>query len=225
MNFALSLRPLRPSPLPIPLPEKLILLVGPIFLAALAAAKAAGAIEMSGGELVIVAVRVVVPLIILRFWLVGGIIAMILDMLDVVLIEMVGLGGFGGHYAETDKLLDSYYYVLELLVALRWSNRWLRWPAVILFVQRIIGAVVFEVLHAHAVLFIFPNLFENWWLYCVVVMKWFPAITPRNAKTTFLPLALLLIPKMAQEYLLHVSEAHPWDWTKHNVLEPLGVQL
>jgi hypothetical protein len=206
-------------------PEKLILGAVPIVLAGLAAGKASGAVPITGGELIVIAVRMVVPLLILRYWLAGGVVAMLLDMADVIVVDAIGLGGFGDHYAETDKLLDSYYYVLELAVAWRWAGPWLRIPAIVLFVHRLIGAVLFELLHAHVVLFIFPNLFENWWLYCAVVMKWFPGITPRNAKTTFIPLALLLIPKMGQEYLLHVSEAHPWDWTKQHVLEPVGINM
>jgi hypothetical protein len=30
---------------------------------------------------------------------------------------------------------------------------------------------------------------------------------------------MLLVPKMAQEYLLHYAEAEPWDWIKKNVLQ------
>ena len=73
-------------------------------------------------------------------------------------------------------------------------------------------------------LFLFPNLFENWWLYCVVVLKWFPSLVPHSWKGTVIPLVLLLIPKMGQEYLLHVTEAKPWNWTKENILDPVGLR-
>ena len=202
-----------------------ILVIVPAIWVGLFLAKTLGGLPVSGGELIVIAVRLVLPLIILRYWLVGGIIAMLIDAGDVILIDLLGLGGFGNHYAETDKLLDSYYYVLELVVALRWANPWMRIPTALLFVHRLIGAVIFEFTGAHVVLFIFPNLFENWWLYCVVVMKWFPSIIPGSWKSTLIPLALLLIPKMAQEYLLHYAEAHPWDWTKHHILSPIGIDL
>ena len=51
-----------------------------------------------------------------------------------------------------------------------------------------------------------------------LVGRFFPDIEPRSWKSTFVPLVLLLIPKMAQEYLLHYAEAQPWDWTKRNIL-------
>ncbi len=173
---------------------------------------------MSEGELIVIGLRLVVPLLILRSPLAGGIAAMVLDALDVVLIEAIGLGGFGGHYPELDKALDSYYLSLEVIVALRWDSPYARLPAVALFAYRGVGVVLFEVTHARVMLFIFPNLFENWWLYCAVVARFWPGLYPRTTRTVAVPLVLLLIPKMAQEYLLHYAEAQPWDWIKTHIL-------
>ena len=88
---------------------------------------------MSEGELIVIGLRLVIPLLILRWPLFGGVTAMILDALDVVLIEAIGLGGFGGHYSELDKLLDSYYLTLELIVACRWTSPYARIPAIVLY--------------------------------------------------------------------------------------------
>lgn len=206
-------------------PEAVVCAVVALFVISLAVGKVAGLIGISTGELIVVSIRLLLPLLILRYWLLGGIVAMAADALDVVTIELVGLGGFGNHYEQTDKLLDSYYYGLELIVAWRWGNPWVRLPAVVLFGYRIVGAVLFEVLDVRALLIVFPNLFENWWLYCVVVMKWFPNLVPRTWRSTLIPLTLLLIPKLAQEYLLHVMEAEPWDWMKRNILQPIGVDV
>jgi len=189
----------------------------------LALARAAGLLGISTGELIVIAIRLFVPLLILRYWLVGGIVAMLADAFDVIIIELVGMGGFGNHYEQTDKLLDSYYYCLELTVALKWMSPWVRLPALMLFGYRLVGAVLFEVLDVRALLIVFPNLFEHWWIYCVVVMKWFPSLVPRGWRSTLIPLVLLLIPKMAQEYLLHVIEAEPWDWMKRTILGPIGI--
>lgn len=174
---------------------------------------------MSQGELIIIALRLVVPLLILRWNLAGGVIAMLLDGADVILIEVIGRGGFGNHYAELDKILDSYYYSLELFVALRWRSPWARTPTIALFIYRAIGVVLFETTQRRIFLFFFPNLFENWWLYVVVVRQFWPRLYPCSIKTTAIPLALLLIPKMGQEYLLHYTEAKPWNWFKENVLK------
>src|SRR6266508_2425776 len=91
---------------------------------------------MNTGELIIIGLRLGVPLLILRYPLAGGLAAMALDGLDVVLIEFIPGGSFGGHYHTLDKLLDSYYLSLELIVALRWKNPYARWPAIALFAYR-----------------------------------------------------------------------------------------
>ncbi len=181
--------------------------------------KATEAISLSTGAIIVISVRLIGPLLIFRYWLAGGILAMVLDTADVMLIDALGMGGFDGNYAEIDKISDSYYYVIEFIVALRWRHAWMTIPAVILFVYRIIGAVLFEITHDHVMLFFFPNMFENWWLYCVVVMKWFPRHIPHDWRSMAVPMLILLVPKMAQEYLLHFAEAHPWTWTKENILK------
>ena len=85
--------------------------------------------------------------------------------------------------------------------------------------------VCFEASDLRIFLFIFPNMFENWWLYCAIVMKWFPRIVPHNARTLAIPMLALLVPKMAQEYLLHFAEAKPYEWTQRNVLEKIGINF
>jgi hypothetical protein len=170
------------------------------------------------GALIIIAIRLVVPLSIFRWPLAGGIASMLVDAFDVVLIELIGLGGFNDSYHTTDKLLDTWYLSIEWLVAWRWENPFAKWIAVALFPYRVIGVVLFELTEERIMLFIFPNLFENWWLYCLISARYFQRIEPRTWFSSSVALVALLIPKMAQEYLLHYQEAQPWDWIKRNIL-------
>lgn len=172
---------------------------------------------MNEGQLFVIALRIVIPLMILRWPLAGGLVAMVLDAVDVVIIELVG-GSFGGHYSQLDKALDYYYLTLELWVALQWVSAWARWPAVALYVWRGIGVIAFELSDVRPLLLVFPNMFENWWLYCVAVARFWPEAYPRSWKTLSVPFVLLLIPKMGQEYMLHYAQWQPWDWTKHHIL-------
>jgi hypothetical protein len=173
---------------------------------------------MSAGIAIILAIRLLVPLTIIRWPLAGGLLAVLVDTLDVVIIELMGLGGFGPHYQTLDKAQDLYYLGIEFLVAARWDNRWAKWPALVLYPYRLIGAIAFEITHVRVLLFIFPNLFENWWLYCVIVARFAPRYGPSSLESTAIPLLLLLVPKMGQEYMLHFAEVQPWDWIKRNVL-------
>lgn len=178
---------------------------------------------MELGAILVIALRIVVPLIILRYWFWGGVVAMLLDAADVILVDLTivaGLGddGFGGYYHQTDKLLDMYYLAIEMFVAWRWDNPWAKWTAAALFAFRIVGVAAFEVTQARIALFIFPNMFENWWLYCAFVFQYREQWSPRSWTTTLVPLGILLVPKMGQEWLLHYSEAQPWSWTKEHIL-------
>lgn len=141
--------------------------------------------------------------------------ALLLDAVGVIIVDALGSRVlWDQRYAEIDKALDAYYLALEALVAWRWSNPWMRWPALLLFADRFVGAVAFELTHARLLLFQFPNLFENWWLYCVVVGRFWPRLTPALGAHRAVPLLLLAVPKFAQEYALHIVQVHPWMWAR-----------
>lgn len=169
---------------------------------------------MTEGQIIVIALRVIVPLLILWRPLPGSIIALALDALDVVIVEFFGPGGMGDNYHNIDKLLDTYYFTLQAWVALGWTERLPRITALVLFVYRLIGVVVFEVTGWRAAMFIFPNLFENWFLFVLIRNHYFPTLRLDSWKRIGLWLGILYIPKAIQEYLLHVAEAKPWAWMK-----------
>ena len=74
---------------------------------------------MTTETLLIVALRLILPLTILRWPLAGGILALAADALDVVFASLVDLGGVTS-YHSLDKYLDTYYLGLEAIVAQRW---------------------------------------------------------------------------------------------------------
>jgi hypothetical protein len=169
---------------------------------------------MTTGQLIVIGLRLVVPLLILKKPLAGGVIAMLLDALDVVIVEFFGPGGMGDHYHTIDKLLDIYYLSLAAWVSWNWTEQIPRLIAVGLFAYRVVGVAAFEVTGWRPLLFIFPNLFENWFLFVLIVWKWFPGVKLDTWKRCLTWLAILYIPKLAQEYLLHVAQAQPWSWIK-----------
>ncbi len=177
-------------------------------------------------QLIVVALRLVVPLTILRWPLAGGLISMVLDGLDVVLVDALGRAfgeptEFGPIYAQLDKLLDTWYLTLELIVTRRWDEQLLRRTALALYVWRLIGAILFELTDLHPILVVFPNLFENFYLYILIMWRVAPKLVPRTFPQLLLVLAVLYVPKAIQEWLLHWEEAHPWQWLRDNVIRPI----
>ena len=171
---------------------------------------------MSAGQAIVIAIRLLVPLSIFRWPLAGAVASMLVDALDVILIELIGLGGFS-HYAALDKGLDIYYLSFEAYVSLGWEPL-AKWTALSLFAYRAIGFVAFEATQVRALLLVFPNVFENFYLVYLVlrrfVLSW--QLTPRGLAVL---LVLVTVPKLGQEYLLHYAEAQPWDWIKRNILQ------
>lgn len=178
---------------------------------------------MTVSRAIVIVLRLVLPVSIFRWPVAGAIISMALDGVDVILVDILAkllgeTGGFGSIYQPMDKWLDIYYLSFEVIVSWRWSNPLLRYTSISLFVYRFIGLVLFFITDARIMFFIFPNLFENFFLYYVITAKYFPKRLASTPKQVIIVLALLYIPKFGQEYLLHFTEAKPWTWFKATVL-------
>ena len=172
---------------------------------------------------IVIGLRLVLPLTILRWPLAGGTFALVLDALDVVLVDaLAGLLGeppeFGPHYAQIDKWLDTWYLTLELVVSRRWAEPIPRGTAALLYVWRLAGVIAFEMTAYRPLLVVFPNLFENFYLYVLIVRRWFPKLLPRTVVHAVIVLAVLMIPKAVQEWALHWEQLHPWQWVRENVI-------
>jgi hypothetical protein len=151
------------------------------------------------GVVIVVAVRLAVPLLIFRSPLLGGVLALVADTADLVVFNVFG---FPDDYQRLDKALDLYYLTIELVVAGRFAPL----PRAVargLYAWRLAGAVLFEVTGARWVLLVFPNLFEPWWLFVVAMTRFRPAYELTRRRTA-LWLLVLLAPKLAHEYVLHV---------------------
>jgi hypothetical protein len=171
---------------------------------------------------IVIAFRLVIPLSILRWPLAGGIACLLIDAFDVVLVDALAsaLGQpleFGPFYAQLDKWLDTYYLAFEAVVARRWPETALRRATLFLFVWRLIGVLLFEATAYRPLLLAFPNLFENVFLYTLIVRRVAPQLVPRNVRQTLLVLVVLLIPKLVQEWVLHWEEMHPWQWLRQTL--------
>jgi hypothetical protein len=176
--------------------------------------------------LIVIALRLAIPLTILRWPLAGGLLSMLVDAVDVVLVDAIAgvlgqPGEFGPLYAQIDKWLDLYYLSLELVIVRRWTEALPRSAATYLWVWRLAGVIAFEVTAYRPLLLIFPNLFENLYLYILIVRRWFPRLMPKTMIQMLVVLGALLVPKMVQEYVLHWEELHPWQWLRDQVISPV----
>jgi hypothetical protein len=149
--------------------------------------------------LIIAAIRVAGSLPVLRWALVGGILAILVDAADLVLRDALDLGGVGD-YQSLDKWLDQVYMATFLVVALRWDGL-ARSIAVALFAYRLVGFVLFELTGERIVLLLFPNVFEFWFL--LVAAAGAARIGGWSTARIAAALVVLTALKLAQEWALH----------------------
>jgi hypothetical protein len=168
---------------------------------------------------IVIGIRVLIPLTILR-WPIGGVLAsLIVDALDVVLVDALARAfgeplEFGAFYSQIDKWLDTWYLGLAAFMAWRWPEPMLRWAALALFAWRLVGVILFEATASRELLLVFPNLFENFYLFVAIVRRFVPRFLPRTWVQLGLVLVLLWIPKIVQEWVLHWEQLHPWQWLR-----------
>jgi hypothetical protein len=150
--------------------------------------------------LIIAVVRVAGSLPVLRWPLAGGLLAIAVDLSDLFLQHYLDLGGLGD-YQLFDKLADQVYLALFLIVALRWSGVERR-VAVALYAWRMAGFVLFSITGERALLLVFPNVFEPWFL--LVALLHHRAVPVRwTGRRLALALAIVGAIKEVQEWALH----------------------
>ena len=158
----------------------------------------------------VVVLRVTFSLLILRFPLIGGLLAIVLDFFDLNLLAYFNHGDLHA-YQQLDKMLDLLYLSLEAYVALSWKNAVARYTAFLLFMYRLIGVAIFTAINREWYLIYFPNVFEFFYLTYLLQKQFLKKDYLEHVRVVIIVVLVLLIPKEIHEYLLHVNTYHPWS--------------
>src|SRR3954451_1920045 len=157
---------------------------------------------------VIVLARLFVPLLIPRVPLMI-VVALVLDAVDGSLLDAFTSVDVGPHgpYQSFDKALDIYYLSIAYLAMLR---NWSSVPALrigrFLFYYRLVGGLAFELTGARAMLLLFPNTFEFYFIvYEAIRLRWDPARWSRRF-WLYTAAGLWIFVKLPQEYWIHIAQ-------------------
>lgn len=180
---------------------------------------------MTTAAIVVLAVRILFPLTIFRWRIGGSIGSMLLDGVDVILVDALASvfgedPGLGDHYQSFDKWLDMYYLTIEAFIAIRFSNLLVRNTSIGLYCFRLVGIVAFAITGEkyRKLIFFFPNLFENFFLFAILAERFSPKLLPKNILQLVVVLILLYVPKFFQEWILHYKQLTPWNWFRESIL-------
>ena len=155
---------------------------------------------MSIEEVIILGARFIGSLPVLRWAFAGALIAILVDFSDLFMMNLIDLGGVRD-YQSFDKLADIFYISSFMLVALRWPSMQ-RNVALVLFVFRIAGIGVFELIGWRGVLLFFPNVFDFWFVLVAGLTRFKPSYQMSSRRLVFWLVALFVL-KVIQEYILH----------------------
>ena len=150
--------------------------------------------------LVVAAFRIAGSLPALRWPLAGGLLALVVDLTDLLLRDVLDLGGIPD-YQSLDKWLDQVYMGCFLVVALRWHGVE-RTIAIVLYAFRLVGFVAFELTGDRNLLLFFPNVFELWFLAVAAVHRFRPGFEWSGARLAVVLGAATTV-KLLQEWALH----------------------
>jgi hypothetical protein len=167
----------------------------------------------------VVALRLLIPLGIPKYPLPFIVAALVLDGVDQTIFQAVDATSVLDNYQSYDKALDVYYLTIAYVSTLRnWLDPFHQGVGRFLFYYRLVGTLAFELTGARALLLVFPNTFEYFFIFYESVRLFW---NPRRMSHRFVvgaAAAIWIGFKLPQEYWIHIAEldvteqqaAHPW---------------
>ena len=154
----------------------------------------------------VVVLRFVLPLFIPRFPLPGVSACLVLDAADQTIFQAFTDDPLLG-YQTYDKALDVYYLAIAYISAMRnWREPVAFEVARFLYLYRLVGVTLFELLEQRWIVFVFANTFEYFFIaYEAVRTRWNPF---RMSARTVLLLAggIWVFVKLPQEWWIHIAK-------------------
>jgi hypothetical protein len=153
----------------------------------------------------VIGARFLVPLLIPKFPLPAIFACLVLDAADQSIFQRMGFDPPG--YQGYDKAMDVYYLAMAYLSTLRnWASVAATRVARFLYFYRLVGVVAFELSGVRALLLIFPNTFEYFFMaYEAVRSRW---RTTRWGLRWWIGVAAFIwvFIKLPQEWWIHVAQ-------------------
>lgn len=167
--------------------------------------------------LVVVGARFLVPLLIPRFPLPAILACLVIDAADQTTFDQLTDLDLT-NYQSYDKALDIYYLTIAYLAVIRnWTNGFAVEVARFLWYYRLVGVVAFELTEARALLFVFPNTFEYYFIaYEALRTGWDPRRLLRS-HVLWLAGIIWVVIKLPQEWWIHIAQNDFTDFVQETL--------
>jgi hypothetical protein len=129
--------------------------------------------------------------------------------------SLLGMPSASAHeqqvYQHWDKSIDTFTLAIALVVALGWKDPIVRRLAIAAAAWRVAGVAVFMVTDDRALFVLFPSVFEKLFLFYLLFRVFARQdIMLRTWTDAAVVMVALTLPKMAEEYFIHVA-GRPWQ--------------
>ena len=165
----------------------------------------------------VVGLRFGIPLLIPRFPLPAILAALVIDAADQTIFQQfteLNLDSYQGY----DKALDIYYLSIAYLSTVRnWTDPFAARVAQFLWYYRLVGVVLFEMIESRALLIIFANTFEYFFIAYEVIRCWWDPRRLTHRNLVLMAGGIWIFIKLPQEYWLHVAQLDVTDFMKEDL--------
>ncbi len=168
---------------------------------------------------VVVLVRFLLPLAIPRYPLPAILGCLVVDAADQSIFQAFGYDPPG--YQSYDKAMDVFYLALAYLATLRnWASNDAFRVSRFLYFYRLVGVVAFELTQTRALLLVFPNTFEYFFIAYEGVRSRWSTLRLHMTGWVLVAAGIWIFVKLPQEYWIHVAqldvtdtlETYDWAW-------------
>ncbi|MGI9597487.1 MAG: hypothetical protein ACR2QK_15085 [Acidimicrobiales bacterium] len=169
--------------------------------------------------LIVLALRLLVPLAILRYPLPAIIAALVIDAVDQTIFQtMTDIDLEKFNYQGYDKALDVYYLAIAYISTFRnWKSGAAIATATALWYYRLFGVALFELTEWRPLLIIFPNTFEYFFIFMAIVRLRYDTDRLSTRQILAAAAAIWIFIKLPQEYWIHIAQLDTTDFIKEDL--------
>lgn len=162
----------------------------------------------------VVGARFLLPLLIPFFPLPAIVLCLLLDGVDQTIFQVFTNLPLDG-YQSYDKALDIYYLTVAYVSTFRnWTHLFAFRVSRFLLYYRLVGVVLFELTGLRALLLIFPNTFEYFFIWYEAVRLWWNPRRLSRVAVISAAAGIWIVIKLPQEYWIHIAQRDVTDTIK-----------
>ncbi len=129
-------------------------------------------------------------------------------------------------YHTWDKVMDITYLTVAAITVRHWKDKLAQKIAVFLYAFRTGGVFLYFIFQIKPLLFFFPNIFENFFIWYLIFIHLSKKQMFSKSKVILgFVIACIAIPKIIHEYVMHIKNVQLWYIVDFNFIDKTNETL